>query len=136
MATGTTEQKKILVVEDDPWTRTTEVALLAGEGYAVVEARTGEEALRLARQHRPEVVLLDLALPTQSGLEVLRELKRDVRTRDIRVLVVSAYGDMMPSGDLRRADGVVSKPFDYDTLLADISARLNPSVKGSRHLTE
>ena len=75
MTVATTGQKTVLVIEDDPWTRTITTALLAGEGFAVVEAKNGEEGLSLAREHGPDAVLLDLALPTKSGLEVLRELK-------------------------------------------------------------
>ena len=92
MTVATSDQKTVLVIEDDPWTRTITTALLAGEGFAVVEAKNGEEGLSLARQHAPDAVLLDLALPTKSGLEVLRELKGDVATDAIPVIVVSAYG--------------------------------------------
>jgi CheY-like chemotaxis protein len=67
-----TPQKTVLVIEDDPWTRTVTTALLAGEGYAVIEAKNGEEGLARTAEHGPDVVLLDLALPTMSGLDVLR----------------------------------------------------------------
>src|SRR5207342_2433691 len=92
MIAATTGQKTVLVIEDDPWTRTITTALLAGEGFAVVEAKNGEEGLTLARQHTPDAVLLDLALPTKSGLDVLRELKSDDATAAIPVIIVSAYG--------------------------------------------
>lgn len=112
----------ILVVEDDPWTRTTEAALLAGEGYAVVEARNGEEGLRLAEQHHPDLVLLDLALPSTSGLSVLRELKDRASTHDVPVVIVSAYGDLLSEEDARETQGVLNKPFDYDALVAAVEA--------------
>lgn len=112
----------ILVVEDDPWTRTTEAALLAGEGYAVVEARNGEEGLRLAEQYHPDLVLLDLALPSTSGLSVLRELKDRASTHDVPVVIVSAYGDMLSEEDARETQGVLNKPFDYDALVAAVEA--------------
>src|SRR5687768_3116478 len=99
MTVAAAPQRTVLVVEDDPWTRTITTALLAGEGFAVVEAKNGEEALRLAKQHTPDVVLLDLALPTKSGLEVLRELKADTSTTAIPVIVVSAYGSLMNESD-------------------------------------
>lgn len=112
----------ILVVEDDPWTRTTEAALLAGEGYAVVEARNGEEGLRLAEQHHPDLVLLDLALPSTSGLSVLRELKDRASTHDVPVVIVSSYGDLLSEEDARETQGVLNKPFDYDALVAAVEA--------------
>jgi len=117
VATG---QKTVLVIEDDPWTRTITTALLAGEGFAVVEAKNGEEGLTLARQHTPHAVLLDLALPTKSGLEVLRELKSDAGTSEIPVIIVSAYGSLMNDQDAHQAAGVIQKPFDYDDLVGQV----------------
>ncbi|HYW87859.1 MAG TPA: response regulator [Chloroflexota bacterium] len=116
-----TGQKTVLVIEDDPWTRTITTALLAGEGFAVVEAKNGEEGLSLARSHNPDAVLLDLALPTKSGLEVLRELKGDGNTEDIPVIVVSAYGTLMNEQDAQQTAGVIQKPFDYDDLVGQVS---------------
>jgi len=116
-----TGQKTVLVIEDDPWTRTITTALLAGEGFAVVEAKNGEEGLSLARSHNPDAVLLDLALPTKSGLEVLRELKGDDNTEDIPVIVVSAYGTLMNEQDAQQTAGVIQKPFDYDDLVGQVS---------------
>ncbi len=121
MTAVSTGQKTVLVIEDDPWTRTITTALLAGEGFAVVEAKNGEEGLSLARSHNPDAVLLDLALPTKSGLEVLRELKGDGKTEDIPVIVVSAYGTLMNAQDAHQAAGVIQKPFDYDDLVGQVS---------------
>ena len=120
MAVAITGLKTILVIEDDPWTRTITTALLAGEGFGVVEAKNGEEGLKLAREHSPDAILLDLALPTKSGLEVLRELKGDSRTHDIPVIVVSAYGTLMSEQDAHQAVGVIQKPFDYDDLVGQV----------------
>ena len=120
MTAASTGQKTILVIEDDPWTRTITTALLAGEGFAVVEAKNGEEGLHMARQHAPDAVLLDLALPTKSGLEVLHELKDDHSTDRIPVIVVSAYGALMNEHDARQAVGIIQKPFDYDDLVGQV----------------
>lgn len=120
MTVADSGQKTVLVIEDDPWTRTITTALLAGEGFAVVEAKNGEEGLHLARQHSPDAVLLDLALPTKSGLEVLRELKADDTTDAIPIIVVSAYGNLMSEDDAAQALGVIQKPFDYDDLVGQV----------------
>jgi len=120
MTAATSGQKTVLIIEDDPWTRTITTALLAGEGFAVVEAKNGEEGLNLAREHAPDAVLLDLALPTKSGLEVLRELKASDQTEGIPVIVVSAYGALMNEQDAHQADGVIQKPFDYDDLVGQV----------------
>jgi len=123
-----TGQKTVLVIEDDPWTRTITTALLAGEGFAVVEAKNGEEGLRKARAHAPSAVLLDLALPTKSGLEVLRELKADSATGDIPVIIVSAYGALMNERDAHQAAGVIQKPFDYDDLVSQVERATSRSL--------
>ena len=120
MTVATSGQKTVLVIEDDPWTRTITTALLAGEGFAVVEAKNGEEGLNKAREHAPDAVLLDLALPTKSGLDVLRELKRDGSTEDIPVIIVSAYATLMNEHDAQQAAGVIQKPFDYDDLVGQV----------------
>ena len=127
MTVAATGQKTVLVIEDDPWTRTITTALLAGEGFAVVEAKNGEEGLRLAEQAPPDVVLLDLALPTKSGLDVLRELKASRATHDIPVIVVSAYGTLMNEQDAHQAAGVIQKPFDYDDLVSHVEQAANGS---------
>jgi CheY-like chemotaxis protein len=121
MAEASSGLKTVLVIEDDPWTRTITTALLAGEGFGVVEAKNGEEGLTQARTHAPDGILLDLALPTKSGLEVLRELKGDPLTQDIPVIVVSAYGMLMSDDDAHHAVGVIQKPFDYDDLVGQVA---------------
>jgi two-component system, cell cycle response regulator DivK len=121
MSTTAKAQKTILVVEDDPWIRSLMADLLAGEGYAVVQAPDGKQGLELAKEQDPDVILLDLAMPEVSGLDVLHELKSSNPTRDIPVIVVSAYAMLMMGSDARRADGVIQKPFDLADLLAQVS---------------
>lgn len=119
-AAATGQKITILVIEDDPWTRTITTALLAGEGFAVVDAKNGEEGLKQAHEHAPDAVLLDLALPTKSGLDVLRELKSDISTMGIPVIVVSAYATLMSEQDTQQTVGVIQKPFDYDELVGQV----------------
>jgi two-component system cell cycle response regulator DivK len=114
------EPKTVLVVEDDPWIRSLMADLLAGEGYTVVQAPDGKQGLEMANQRDPDVILLDLAMPEISGLDVLHELKTSNPTRDIPVIVVSAYAMLMMGSDARRADGVIQKPFDLADLLAQV----------------
>ena len=129
MTVATVGQKTVLVIEDDPWTRTITTALLAGEGFAVVEAKNGEEGLQQARAHSPNAILLDLALPTKSGLDVLRELKSETSTRGIPVIVVSAYGSLMNESDAHHAEGVIQKPFDYDDLVGQVERATASSLE-------
>jgi DNA-binding response OmpR family regulator len=112
-----------LVVDDDVDTRTWIGAVLRQAGWQVVYAADGERALMLAREHVPEVILLDLALPRKSGLDVLRELRSDCwADQPSTVVVVSAFGLLMRLPDLRLADAVVQKPFAPRELLDQIQA--------------
>jgi two-component system cell cycle response regulator DivK len=76
----------ILVVEDDPWIRSLLTDLLSAEGYDVEVTSNGISALRLAREHHPDVVLLDLAMPEMSGLDVLRELRQERTTASVPII--------------------------------------------------
>jgi CheY-like chemotaxis protein len=120
MRPARTLQRTVLVIEDDPWTRTVTTALLAGEGYAVIEAKNGEEGLAQAAEHGPDVVLLDLALPTMSGLDVLRALKSTPATATTPVLIVSAYASLMSAEDAQQAEAIIQKPFDCDDLVGQV----------------
>ena len=79
----------VLLVEDNKLTRMVTERLLAKAGYRVVSASDGEEALEMARQDRPDVVLLDMMLPKLSGPEVLRTLKANVETATVPVVVLT-----------------------------------------------
>jgi len=113
---------QVLVVEDNARnTRLLRDVLLA-LGYRTLEASTGGEALSLAAEHRPAVVLMDIRLPDMDGLEALRRLRVDERTASIPVLAVTAQA---MKGDRERFteagfDGYLSKPVDVDELLAAV----------------
>ena len=79
----------VLLVEDSPVQKLATEQLLTRAGYLVLLASDGEDALRLAREARPDLVLLDMILPKLSGLEVLQGLKRDPATAAIPVIVLS-----------------------------------------------
>jgi two-component system, OmpR family, phosphate regulon response regulator PhoB len=110
----------VLVVEDDSWARAMAHMLLADEGYVVLEAETGEEAQQIAEEHSPDAILLDLGLPTKSGVDVLRDLKANPATRQIPVLVLSANAWRLKEGDARHAAGVLQKPYECWELLAEV----------------
>ncbi len=114
------DKRLVLVVDDDEWIRSIITEMLVAEGYAVRQASNGVTALELAERLQPFIILLDLALPGRSGLEVLRELKDRRPTYDIPVLVVSAYARLLLGTDARRADGVIQKPFDLPELLTKL----------------
>ena len=111
-----------LVIEDDPDARALITEILRRAGWSVRHARSGEVGLALAREHVPEVIVLDLALPKMSGLDVLRELKSaGWADQPTHVLVVSYFAMRLALPDLRLADGVVQKPFEATDLLAQLA---------------
>jgi len=111
--------KRILIVEDNELNMKLLHDLLEAHGYAPITAIDGTAALPLAREHRPDLILMDLQLPGMSGLEAVRELKNDATTRQIPVVAVTALAMI---GDERRAlvggcDGYVSKPIQLTDFL-------------------
>jgi DNA-binding response OmpR family regulator len=115
-----TEPRRVLVAEDDPWHRSLLVELLAAAGYTVLQAADGRAAVELALRHLPHLILLDLALPHLSGLDVLVELGQHPLARAIPVLVVTAYGAIIPRVTAPQVVGVIPKPFDFVELLARV----------------
>ncbi|HEV2334402.1 MAG TPA: response regulator [Stellaceae bacterium] len=104
--------KRILIVEDNELNMKLLRDVLEAYGYSTVTTEKGAAALTLAREHHPDLILLDLQLPDISGFDALRRLKNDEETRNIPVVAVTAFAMV---GDKRKAlasgcDGYVAKP--------------------------
>src|SRR5579863_2533171 len=82
--------KKVLIVEDNDLNMKLFNDLLEAHGYFTLQTKDGVEALRMARQHRPDLILMDIQLPEVSGLEVTKWLTQDEGLRSIPVIAVSA----------------------------------------------
>ena len=108
-----------LIVEDDPDTRALIAETLERGGWSVRQARDGQQALMLAREHVPHVIVLDLALGRMSGLAVLRELK-SWADQPTAVVVVSAFGSCTYLPVLVQADATIKKPFRPSDLLKQV----------------
>ena len=114
---------KILVVDDEAQIRRALASILATRGYGLVSASDGAEALNLAIEETPDLVILDLAMPSMGGLEVCREL-RTWYTAPILVLSVrGSEADKVAALDMG-ADDYVTKPFSAGELLARVRALL------------
>ena len=122
----TSGSKTILICEDDQNLRQL-VRVILGEGYRFVEADTGHEALELALEIRPDLVILDLMLPGASGLEVLRSLRKDLPGGDTPVIVMSAWGHADQAALEAGADRFLPKPFEPDDLTAMVEEVLDGS---------
>ena len=113
----------ILVCDDDPSLRELVRAVL-GSRYRFVEAEDGTEALALAAEDRPDLIVLDVMLPGLSGIEVLEELRTNEDLKDIPVVVITAWSHAEIDAQVAGADRFVSKPFDPDELSAAVEELL------------
>ena len=107
-----TTRKSVLIVEDNPLNMKLFSAMIAAQGYRVLQAADGLQGLDLAHRQHPDLIIMDLQLPGISGLDATRQLKADDATRDIKIIATTAYalaGDeehIWASG----CDGYMAKP--------------------------
>jgi twitching motility two-component system response regulator PilH len=81
--------RKVLVVDDDPDVRLFSVTVLEENGYTPLEAANGEEGLKVIKKEKPELIILDVLMPRQSGIRLYRELKTDKSLKDIPIIILS-----------------------------------------------
>lgn len=119
----------LLIVEDEETLVTLLRYNLEGEGYRVAVAKNGEDALLLAKEETPDLILLDWMLPLLSGIEVCRRMRRDNATRNVPILMLTAKGEEEDKirGLDTGADDYVTKPFSPTELVARIRALLRRS---------
>ena len=116
------KNRTILIVEDEPQNRKLFKDVLQYRGFAVLEARDGREGVSLARQHRPDLILMDIQMPIMDGISATRILKQDSITQDIKVVALTA--NAMP-GDREKileagCQDYISKPFRLHEFLEKI----------------
>lgn len=121
----------VLIVDDQLSAREVLRGLLTGQGYHLVFAASGEEALRLARQSIPDVILLDVMMPGMDGFEVCRRARSDPQLAEAPILLVTALDDRDSrlKGIQAGADDFISKPFDQH----ELRARVQTIVKLNRY---
>ncbi len=119
-------QPLVLLVEDEPALLTMLRYNLEKYGYQVEEATDGQEALARIAERRPDIVLLDWMLPSLSGMEVCRQLRRNAETRSLPVIMVTARADDQDAVRALNlgADDYVTKPFGVEQLIARMRALL------------
>lgn len=119
--------RTILVVDDDPWVRVLARDVLAGEGYRVLEASDGQDAIRVAAEHPGPIHLLltDVVMPGMSGRELAEQMA--ARRAGIRILYMSGYpGDAaVHQGALVRGSAFLQKPFSPDGLTRKVRETLD-----------
>jgi len=118
------KNQTILVVDDEQIIRNLLERTLSMEGYPVLQARDGKEALEQVARAVPDLILLDLRMPGMDGLEVLRQLRDNPRTRLTPVIVLTAYEQEKVQAFQTGANDFLAKPFEREELLARILAHL------------
>lgn len=118
--------KKIFIVEDELDFLSTLRERLEFEGYVVVSAVDGEEALGKIPEEKPDLILLDIMLPEMNGYQVCRELKRNPETETIPVVMVTAKSQESDKFWAKEtgADDYVTKPFEMEELLQKVQDNL------------
>jgi DNA-binding response OmpR family regulator len=126
-------QKKpvILVADDDPQILTMLGIRLTKRGYQVLEAADGLQTLSKAREHKPDLVLLDVMMPGKNGWEVAKELRADEELRNVGIVMLTAIGERVNemTSPLYGADDFVDKPFDFDMLEKKIKKVIDDRAK-------
>lgn len=128
------EDSLVLVVEDEEGIRQFMRALLEREGWAVMEAGNGQQALDQVREKRPSLILLDLMMPEMDGFEFVAHLREVVEWKDIPVVVITAME--LTANDYKRLNGNVTKimrkgSYEQDQLMADVRQLVSSFVESS-----
>jgi CheY-like chemotaxis protein len=112
-------ERLVLVIDDDPDILQTLGLCLSSEGYRVLMAANGKEALDILDREHPSVILLDLMMPVMDGWQFVAELDHRGR-RDVPLLILSADRSVQGHAQQLRASGHLAKPFDLDELLGKV----------------
>ncbi|MCI0565688.1 response regulator [bacterium] len=122
-------QKKILIVEDELSFQTVLHDRLAHEGYGIFQARSGVDALRIIAEEKPDLILLDLALPGEDGIEVLREMRKREASARIPIIIISNLTESSMGKKARQYD-----IFDYieksNLSLEDVVGKVKRALEG------
>lgn len=119
--------KKILIADDEPNIVISLEFLLKREGYEVVVAHDGVEALARVRAERPDLAILDVMMPRRNGFEVCQDLRQDPEFKDLRIMMLTAKGrdTEVSKGLALGADVYMTKPFSTRELLAKVKALID-----------
>jgi len=122
------EKKKILVVDDEKDILTILDKRLSKEGYEVIKADNGMDAMRLAKTEQPDLIVLDIIMPDMSGSEVAERLKKDAATKNIPVMFLTCLftkKDEIEKGHEIAGNFFIAKPYDPGELLGEIKKRIS-----------
>jgi len=123
--------KEILIVDDEPGVVVPIQFLMEQQGYRVMTAERGEDALDLIYQYKPDLVLLDIMLPGIDGYEVCEIIRLNPDFRDVKIIFLTAKGreSEIAKGLTLGADAYISKPFSNTTLVARVKELLKKTYE-------
>lgn len=126
-----TAQARILVADDDPAMCLLLRETLQEAGYEVLIAHDGDQLVRMAQDHPPDLLLVDLMMPLMDGFEAIRQLRNDTRTSHLPMIILTARSasSEVVTGFDSGADDYIVKPYDIDVLLARIRSHLRRAAK-------
>jgi DNA-binding response OmpR family regulator len=118
--------EKILLVDDNTTNLQVLFQALSPEGYELLVAQSGEQALETAQEAKPDLVLLDVKMPGIDGFETFRRLRAAEETAEIPVVFISAHANVesMDEAKVLGAEGYLTKPFQFDEVIAKVRAVL------------
>jgi two-component system response regulator VicR len=119
---------RVLVLDDQEYLREIIATILVDAGYPARAVATADEALRLLDELRPDLLVLDVSLPTIGGLEFLDQLRANPAWATLPVLIVSGDPAKLAAAEGRRYVGVLTKPFDVTVLVAEVVRLLEPAA--------
>ena len=119
--------KTVMVVEDNDLNMKLFHDLLEAHGYNILQTKDGMEALKLAREHRPDLILMDIQLPEVSGLEVTKWIKEDDNLKSIPVVAVTAFAMKGDEEKIREGgcEAYIAKPISVTNFLQTVARFLN-----------
>lgn len=122
-----TVKPKVLIVDDEDFFRNLVAAGFEQEGFAVLQADNGEDAIKVARTELPQLIVLDIVMPRLLGFEVCQVLRKDQRFKKTAIIVLSAksYKPDMDKATELGADGYVVKPFEFSDLMSVALEHMN-----------
>ena len=119
--------KTVLIVEDNELNMKLFHDLLEAQGYGILQTRDGMEALKMAREHKPDLILMDIQLPEVSGLEVTKWIKEDDDLKSIPIIAVTAFAMKGDEEKIRQGgcEAYISKPISVPQFLETVKSYLN-----------
>ncbi len=124
----------VLIIEDNPANLELARYLVEAHGYRTLTATDGEEGVRVAKLHQPDLILCDLQMPSVNGYEVARLLRSDPAFRSTIMIAVTAFS-MRDDREVAIAagfDGYISKPIDPERLVGQVEELLAPALRAER----